>query len=143
MWGPATLTGALDVHEVRVGRLHEALELVLPLLELSGGVEEVDGESLRGVSGGRAVLDDEDAPFCCELDVEAVCVAAAGTREGHSSSVDTAHKVRAATEAHDGRAAEERGQSSDSFFAGYGRASSRTSAFVGASCQSSIVFGIQ
>ena len=62
--GPATLTRALDVHEVGVGGLHEALELVLLLLELSGGVEEVDGESLRGGSGrarragrrGRTIL---------------------------------------------------------------------------------------
>ena len=51
--GPATLTRALDVHEVGVGRLHEALELVLLLLELSGGVEEVDGESLGHILARR------------------------------------------------------------------------------------------
>ncbi|OJT09594.1 hypothetical protein TRAPUB_13971 [Trametes pubescens] len=39
-------TRALDVHEVGVGGLHEALELVPALLGISGGVEEVDGESL-------------------------------------------------------------------------------------------------
>lgn len=40
-------TGAFDVHEERVGRLHEALELVLLLLVLVGGVQEIDGESLQ------------------------------------------------------------------------------------------------
>lgn len=48
--GDGELTRALDVHEVGVGRLHEALELVLPLLELRRGVEEIDGESLRASS---------------------------------------------------------------------------------------------
>jgi len=38
-------TGALDIHEEGVGRLHETLELVLPGLVLGGGVKEIDGES--------------------------------------------------------------------------------------------------
>jgi len=40
---------ALDVHEVRVGRLHEPLQLVLACFEGRGRVEEVDvvGENLR------------------------------------------------------------------------------------------------
>ena len=41
-------TRALDVHEVRVGGRHKTLELVPALLGLSGGVEEVNGESLVG-----------------------------------------------------------------------------------------------
>jgi hypothetical protein len=40
------LTRALHVHEVRVGRLHKALELVRALLGLRERVEEVDGERL-------------------------------------------------------------------------------------------------
>lgn len=40
-------TWALDVHEVGVGALHKALELVLLFLVLGRGVEEVDGESLQ------------------------------------------------------------------------------------------------
>jgi hypothetical protein len=40
-------TGAFDIHEVGVGGLYEALELVLALFKLGGGVEEVDGESLE------------------------------------------------------------------------------------------------
>lgn len=38
-------TRALDVHEVRVGGLHQTLELVASLFSLNGGVEQVDGES--------------------------------------------------------------------------------------------------
>ena len=41
-----TRTGALHIHEVRIGRLHKTLELVAALFVLSRGVEEVDGESL-------------------------------------------------------------------------------------------------
>jgi hypothetical protein len=37
-------TRALDIHEIRVGRLHQAFQLVLSLLRLDGRVEEVDGE---------------------------------------------------------------------------------------------------
>ena len=33
---------ALDVHEVRVGALNKALELVLPLLQLCRGMQQVD-----------------------------------------------------------------------------------------------------
>ncbi len=44
--GDDLLTGALYVHEVRVGGLHKTLELVLLGLMLSGGVEEINGESL-------------------------------------------------------------------------------------------------
>lgn len=50
---------ALDVHEIRVWRLHKSLELVLLLLELGRGVEEIDGEShfvLRGFT-------DDEGPF--------------------------------------------------------------------------------
>jgi hypothetical protein len=39
-------TWAFDVHEVRIGRLYETLQLVLLRLGLSGGVEEIDGEGL-------------------------------------------------------------------------------------------------
>jgi hypothetical protein len=39
-------TWAFDVHEVRVGGLHETLQLVLLQLGLSRGVEEIDGERL-------------------------------------------------------------------------------------------------
>lgn len=35
-------TLALDVHEVRVGRLYQALELVLALLKLRRGIEQVN-----------------------------------------------------------------------------------------------------
>ena len=42
-------TRALHVHEVGVGRLHKPLELVAALLVLGRGVEEVDGERLKGV----------------------------------------------------------------------------------------------
>lgn len=48
--GDDLLTGALYVHEVRVGGLHKTLELVLLGLMLSGGVEEINGESLLGDS---------------------------------------------------------------------------------------------
>lgn len=40
--------GAFDVHEERVGVLHQPLELVRRLLLLSRWVEEIDGESLSG-----------------------------------------------------------------------------------------------
>lgn len=43
--GDGKAAWALDIHEVRVRRLHQALELVLPLLMLKGGVEEIDGKS--------------------------------------------------------------------------------------------------
>jgi hypothetical protein len=43
------LTRALDVHKVRVRRLYESLELVLPLLVLVRGVEEINCESLEGL----------------------------------------------------------------------------------------------
>ena len=39
-------TWALDVHEVRVGRLHDTLELVSAGLGSGAGVKEIDGESL-------------------------------------------------------------------------------------------------
>lgn len=39
--GDVDATGALDVHEEAVGRLHEALKLVLPLLDGGIGVEKV------------------------------------------------------------------------------------------------------
>ena len=39
-------TWTFDVHEVRVGGLYEALELVLLRLGLSRGVKEIDGERL-------------------------------------------------------------------------------------------------
>ena len=40
-------TWALDVHEVRVWRLHQTLELVAAGLRGGSGVEEIDGESLH------------------------------------------------------------------------------------------------
>ena len=43
MW---LLTGALYVHEIRIGRLHDALQLVLLLFRFDGWVEQIDGESL-------------------------------------------------------------------------------------------------
>ena len=46
--GRTMRTGALDIHEERVGGLYETLELVLPGLVLGGGVKEIDGESLHG-----------------------------------------------------------------------------------------------
>jgi hypothetical protein len=46
-------TRALDIHEERVGRLHEALELVLLLLMGSGRVQQINGES----------LDPQDQPY--------------------------------------------------------------------------------
>ena len=42
------LTRALDIHEIRVGRLYKSLELVLPLLVLMRGVKEINCESLQG-----------------------------------------------------------------------------------------------
>ena len=39
-------TWAFDVHEVRVGRLYETLQLVLLRLRLGRGVEEINGERL-------------------------------------------------------------------------------------------------
>ena len=64
-------TRALDVHEVRVWRLHKSLELVLLLLEFGRGVEEIDGESLgtsRGpaISYGAGTRVGCNAPFCPE-----------------------------------------------------------------------------
>jgi len=52
--GNAEAPRTLDVHEVRVGGLYEALQLVLLRLGLSRGVEEIDSERhnvfcLRGV----------------------------------------------------------------------------------------------
>lgn len=44
-------TRALNVHEVRVGRLYKTLELVLLLLVLGRGVQQIDGESLRRANG--------------------------------------------------------------------------------------------
>lgn len=44
--GDSEATGALDVHEERVGVLHKSLELVAASLLLGGGVKKVDGESL-------------------------------------------------------------------------------------------------
>lgn len=41
------LTWAFDIHEERIWGLHKTLELVLLFLVFSGGVEEIDGESLR------------------------------------------------------------------------------------------------
>ena len=40
-------TWALDVHEVRVWRLHKSLELVPLLFGFLGGVKEIDGERLH------------------------------------------------------------------------------------------------
>jgi hypothetical protein len=39
-------TWTFNVHEKRVWRLHQAFELVLLFLVLSGWVKEIDGESL-------------------------------------------------------------------------------------------------
>lgn len=47
IWLP--LTWALDVHEVGVGGLYKALELVLLFLVLRRGIEEINGESLRRI----------------------------------------------------------------------------------------------
>lgn len=38
-------SGTFDVHKIRVGRLHKSLELVLLLLVLVRGVEEINCES--------------------------------------------------------------------------------------------------
>ena len=43
----AIRTRALDVHEIRVWRLYQTLELVPAGLSGGGGVEEIDGESLQ------------------------------------------------------------------------------------------------
>jgi len=43
--GDGKTARALDIHEIRVGRLHEPFEFVLSLLILWRRVEEVDGES--------------------------------------------------------------------------------------------------
>ena len=53
--GDSEAARALDVHEERVGVLHKSLELVAASLLLGGGVEKVDGESLRGRSGERGM----------------------------------------------------------------------------------------
>lgn len=45
-------TRALDIHEVRVWRLHDTLELVSAGLSSGAGVEEIDGESLWRVADG-------------------------------------------------------------------------------------------
>ena len=42
--GDLVAAGALDVHEVRVGVLHQALELVLALLVFGSGVQKVFSE---------------------------------------------------------------------------------------------------
>jgi len=55
--GDTEASWAFDVHEVRVGGLHETLELVLLRLGLSGGVEEIDGER-------HGVILWEEKPFC-------------------------------------------------------------------------------
>lgn len=64
-------TGALDIHEERVGGLHETLELVLPGLVFGGGVKEIDGESLRSFDNQHYRLAQRikrSAPWCfCEL----------------------------------------------------------------------------
>ena len=44
--------GALDVHEVRVGVLHEALQLVLALLVLGPGVEQIACELKKEQKSG-------------------------------------------------------------------------------------------
>jgi hypothetical protein len=41
-------TWAFDVHEIRVGRLYETLQLVLLGLGLGSWVEEIDGKRLVG-----------------------------------------------------------------------------------------------
>jgi len=47
--GDVDAAGALDVHEEAVGRLHQTLELVLPLLNCGVGVQEVVlQEGVRG-----------------------------------------------------------------------------------------------
>ena len=48
--GKVRRTRALDIHEVRVRRLYKSLELVLFLLGLDGGVEEINGERLSKVT---------------------------------------------------------------------------------------------
>ena len=40
--GDVEASGALDVHEERVGALHEALSFVLSLVEFLGRVEQID-----------------------------------------------------------------------------------------------------
>jgi hypothetical protein len=45
-WATNGHTRALDVHKVRVGRLHKSLELVLLLLVFGRGVKEINCESL-------------------------------------------------------------------------------------------------
>ena len=45
--GKVRRTRALDIHEVGVWRLYEALKLVLFLFGLDGRVEKVDSESLQ------------------------------------------------------------------------------------------------
>merc|ERR1719159_1916471 len=55
--GDEEATGALDIHEEGVGRLHQALELVLLLLVLGEGVEKIQ----RG--HGEIV----EKCFCCYL----------------------------------------------------------------------------
>jgi hypothetical protein len=46
-------TRALDVHEVRVGRLHQSLKLVGALFLFNGRVEEIDGQlvEIKGMKG--------------------------------------------------------------------------------------------
>lgn len=55
-------TRALDIHEVRVWRLHDTLELVSAGLSSGAGVEEIDGESLWRVADG-SVPDSEKSYF--------------------------------------------------------------------------------
>lgn len=45
--GKGARTAALDVHEKRVGRLYEPLQLVRPLLVRRGRVQQINGERLR------------------------------------------------------------------------------------------------
>ena len=47
--GDLVTAGALDVHEVAVGVLHEALQLVLALLVLGAGMQEVFCELQRRI----------------------------------------------------------------------------------------------
>ena len=61
--GDVEAAGALDIHEEGVGRLHQPLELVPPLLQLLGRVQQVHVPH-RDEAHRAEVVAEEDCPSC-------------------------------------------------------------------------------
>jgi len=70
---------ALDIHEVRVGGLHETLELMAPLLSLREGVEQVDSESHCGRNECLGLLASDAKLFVAEDELFDAAVCSKGT----------------------------------------------------------------